>query len=214
MYNAHFTFYTARDQCAPPGVFMEPKTVYISYAFGSIPSKTKSSINKLAEFLHSQTFKVYYEPHCQEEIQNMGGLNAWKEYCIQRSENIIVICTPTYQREDSKHLPSQSSLSTKPSKISVDSRLLRLLAYSHASTEKARLLPVVLDSKKAKITECVPIWLQSSQQHCWPSGKTDLLYALMKQPKYKLEKPRPEDLIIVKPTVIGLPKHRARKTLK
>lgn len=202
---------TARDQCASPDVAIEPKTVYISYVSESTLSKSNSSITKLAEFLHSQNFKVYYKPFCEQEIRNVGGLSAWKERCIQRSENVIVVSTPNYLHEDEKYL----SQAKKTSKISLDSQLLRVLAYSPTSSERARLLPISLDSKKAKMSECVPMWLQSLQLHHWPSGKTDLLYALLKQPKYKLQKPKPEDLIVVRPTVIGLSKKtRARKTPK
>lgn len=202
--------YTARDQCASPDVSIEPKTVYISYVSESALSKSNASITKLAEFLHSQNFRVYYKHFCDQEIRNVGGISAWKEHCIQRSEHIIVVCTPTYHLEDGKYL----SRSTKASKISIDSQLLRVLAYSPIPSEKARLIPLSLDSKKAKVTECVPVWLQSSQLYQWPSVKTDLLRALLKQPKYKLQKPKPEDLIVVKPTVIGLSKRRPRKTPK
>ncbi len=209
--HTHSHTHTARDQCASPDISIEPKTVYISYVSGPAFSNSNSSIKKIAEFLHSQRFKVYYKPFCEQEIRNVGGINAWREHCIQRSENIIVVCTPTYYQEDSKYI----SQSIKTSKISLDSQLLRVYAYSPILSVKARLLPISLDSKKAKVTECVPVWLQSSELHHWPSGKTDLLYSLLKQPKYILQKPKPEDLIVVKSTVIGpSKKSRPRKTPK
>ena len=135
----------------------------------------------------------------------MGGVNEWKEHCIQTSETIIVVCTQAYFCEDIKCISSQAPHLTKPSKLCVDSRLLRTLAYT--PSERKRLIPVTLDTKKPlNWTECVPIWMQSSQLFHWPSGKEDLAFSLEGKPKYVIPPPRPEDIIVVKPKVIGFPK--------
>lgn len=196
------------QQCASsPEFSRELRSVYISYLSDSgIHKTTNALIGKLAEFIHHQRFRVHYKPFCEKEIQRMGGVNEWKEHCIQTSETIIVVCTPAYVREDSKCLSSQPSHSTKPSKLCVDSRLLRILAYT--PSERKRLIPVTLDSKKSRsLTECIPIWMQSSQLHSWPSEKEALVYSLEEKPQYVIATPRPEDIIVVKSKVIGFPKH-------
>ena len=203
--HTHTHTHTAGQQCPSPDFTREPKTVYISYVSESGFSKTTNAVNKLADFICRYGFRVHYKPYSEKEIRQMGGVNEWKEHCIQTSETIVVVCTPAYFREDKKCLSSQAPQLTKPSKLCVDSRLLRTLAYS--SSERKRLIPVVLDSKKPlNWTECVPIWMQSSQFFNWPSRREDLAYSLVGEPKYVIPPPPPGKIIVVKPKVIGFPK--------
>jgi len=182
---------------------IEPNSVYIS-CFHEF--KTSSAIKKLAETLHQYNFKVHYEPFCKGEIRNLGGITEWKEHCIRTCQDIIIVCSSGYFKEDLKH----TTRSSKPSKIAVDSRLLRVLAYGSTS-EKRRLVTVLLDSSSKKFTDCVPLFLQPSQQYSWPSNKEDLLFCLKRVQKYVLPEPNPKDLIVIKPKVIPFPSKKPRK---
>lgn len=165
--------------------------------------------------IRQQGYTVYFKPFCEHEIRRFGGVNNWKEFYIQKCENIVVVCTPSYCNEDSKwisnsHRPQGMATTSKPSKIEVDSRLLRQLAYS--ASERERLMPILLDCKNE--TDCVPIWLQSAQMHRFPSGKIDFLYCLKREPRFVVDDIDPSEIIEIKPKVIKFPKHKKHNPRK
>ena len=197
----------------PPKII--PKTVYISYLSEPGIFGIKPTLSKLAEMIRHQGYTVYFKPFCDLEIRRFGGVNNWKEFYIQRSENIVVVCTPNYCQEDCKwvlnsHSPRGMDLTSKPSKIEVDSRLLRQLAYS--VSERERLMPVLLDCKND--SDCVPVWLQSAQVHQFPSGKIDFLFSLKREPRLVVADIDPSDIIEIKPKVIKFPKRRTHNPHK
>lgn len=194
-----------------------PKTVYISYLSEPGIFGIKPTLSKLADMIRHQGYTVYFKPLCDHEIRRFGGVNNWKEFYIQRSENIIVVCTPSYCQEDSKWVSNSHSQrgmdsTSKPSKIEVDSRLLRHLAYS--VSERERLMPILLDCKNEPLTDCVPIWLQSAQVHRFPSEKIDFLFSLKREPRLVVAEIDPSDIIEIKPKIIKPPKRRTRTTHK
>lgn len=187
---------------------LEEGSVFISYCpvVGYKHRKLNKQLCKLAEFLQNQGYTLYFEPNCQAQIRSCGGVVYWKEMCIKRSKNILAICTPEYYSEDSKATESDQSRNSV-SKISVDSRLLRQLAYSR---ENSRIIPVVMDVCKA--TGCqVPMWLQPLVFQSWPSGQSDLDLCLRDLPRYVLRKPDPSRRKKIEPIVIDFPKARRHK---
>lgn len=194
----------------PPEVMeIIPNTVFISYLSepGLLDRKLRPVLLNLAEVIRAHGFTVFFKPFCEKEIRQFGGINNWKESCIQRSENIVVVCTPNYYREDCKW-PSNNrgqglDLPSRSSKIQVDSHLLRQLAFS--VSERERLIPITLDYKNS--TDCVPIWVRSAPCFQFPGGKTDFLYCLKRVPLLAVREIDPTEIIDIKPTVIGPPKH-------
>ena len=127
----------------------------------------------------------------------------WKEACIKKSKNIIVICTPEYYKEDSKAI----DCARRGSKIELDSRLLRQIAYS---SDNSRIIPVFLDARRPSVNQ-IPMWLQPLLTHSWPSGENNLLLCLEGKPRYILPKVDPSKRKVIKPIVIGFPDVRGRK---
>ena len=175
--------------------------MFISYCPES-SRKFNSHLHKFAHVIRNQGYTVYFEPFCTHEIRQCGGLNCWKEVCIKRSDDIVIICTPDYFKEDQKMLERIQS------KIAVESHLLRQLAYS---TEHTRLIPVVFD--KVKICRNnMPMWLQSAILHKWPSCEDDLLFYLAKQSKWVV--PAPTKKKVLKPIVIDFKEARKHNPYK
>lgn len=187
---------------------LDDRSVFISYCpvVGYKHRKFNKQLCKMAEFLQNQGYTLHFEPNCQAHIRSCGGTVNWKEACIKRSKNILVICTPEYYIEDSKATTSDQSQKSV-SKIAVDSRLLRQLAYS---SENSRIVPVVMDICKPSGCQ-VPMWLQPLVFHSWPSGQSDLDLCLRDLPRYVLKKPDPSKRKTIGPIVIDYPKARRHK---
>ena len=130
---------------------------------------------------------------------------AWKEVCIKRSKNILVVCTPEYYKEDCK--ATDNSRRRSVSKIEVESRLLRQLAYSQ---ESSRIIPVVLDARKPSRSQ-IPLWLMPMVTHTWPSGQADLDLCLRGLPRYVLPKVDLSKKKVIRPIVIDFPDARRHK---
>lgn len=185
---------------------MDENSVYVSFCpeSGIMNRKFNHHLRRFAEFLQNQQFTLHFEPNCQAQIRSHGGVVNWKEACIKRSRNIIVVCTPEYYKEDCK---STDETRKDVSKIEVDSRLLRQLAYSR---DNDRIIPVFLDARKPTRNQ-VPVWLQSLCKHSWPSGQEDLDLCLRGLPRFVLPKVDPSKRKVIKPIVIDFPdarKHR------
>ncbi len=158
-----------------------------------------SHLRKFADFIQNQGFTLHFEPYCRSQIR--GDIGLWKEACIKKSKNIIVICTPEYFIEDSKAFNDSKK---SHSKLEIDGRLLRQIAYSK---QNDRITPVVLDSKRPSRNE-VPFWLAPLVTYSWPSGQENLVLCLDGQPRYKLPK---VDRIVIKPIVINFPSQSRHK---
>ena len=160
----------------------------------------------MAEFLQNQDYLLHFEPNSQAQIRLCGGVVEWKEACIKKSKNIIVVCTAEYYAEDGKAAELDQSRKSA-SKIAVDSRLLRQLAYS---PENYRIIPVMLDV--CKPVGCVmPMWLQPLVSHSWPSGQNDLDLCLQDLPRYVIKKPDLTQRKVITPIVIDYPQSRRHK---
>lgn len=186
---------------------LDERSVFISYCpeSGLTNRKFNNQLRRFAEFIQNQGYTLHFEPNCQAQIRSYGGPVMWKESCIKKSKNILVVCTPEYFKEDSK---ATDGTSKSVSKIEVDSRLLRQLAYSRNNIE--RIIPVILDSKKPTRSQ-IPLWLQPLVAHSWPSGEADLVLCLEGLPKYVLPKVEPSRRKVIKPIVINFPQARRHK---
>lgn len=173
-----------------------PKSVFVSYCpeYDEAGLKLHNMLRDLAETLNEYGYTIYYDEYCTEGVRKCGGMDLWKEAHIRKSENILVICTPEYFQDDEMALMQQ-----KDSKIAVDRKLLRSIAYS---SSQDRLIPVLLDAYK-NVRNCIPSFVQTSQLHFWPSKKQDLMFYLARQSKYKL--PEVLEKKVVKPIVIRVP---------
>ncbi len=188
---------------------LDRNSVFISYCpeSGLTNRKFNNQLRRFAEFIQNQGFTLHFEPNSQAEIRKYGGVLYWKEACIKRSKNIVVVCTPEYFKEDSKATES-SSRRKSVSKIEMDSRLLRQLAYSRSDND--RIVPVVLDSRRPSRSQ-LPLWVQPLVLHSWPSRERDLALCLRDEPRYILPKVDPSKRKVIKPIVIDFPdarKHR------
>lgn len=183
-------------------------SVFISFCpvTGLRHRKFNKQLCRLAEFLQNQGYTLYFEPNSQAQIRRLGGVANWKEACIKRSKNILVVCTPEYFAEDARDSEDPAHKST--SRIAVDCHLLRQLAYGG---EDSRIIPVMLDCCRPSGSCEVPMWLQPLVRHSWPSGQRDLDLCLRDQPRYVLKKPDPSQRIEIKPIVIDFPRARRRK---
>lgn len=184
----------------------DPKSVYLSYCpeSGITHRKFNNQLRRFAEFIQNQGFTLHFEPNSQAEVRYYGGPATWKEACIKRSKNIVVVCTPEYFKEDSK--ATQDVRKRSVSKIEVDSRLLRQLAYQDCT----RVIPVILDAHKPARHQ-IPFWLQPMWIHSWPSGQTDLDLCLHNRPRYVLPKVDPSKKKVIAPIVINFPEARRHK---
>ena len=174
-----------------------PKTVFISY-HPDESSQRKTQVNTLARQLQVQGFTVLYDGFCKKEIKQHKGINRWKEWCIQQAENIVVVCSPKYYKEDNQLANPTLSRKLKKPQIEVDCHLLREVAYS---SHGDRLIPVVIDGDQPN--NCVPIWLRSLMGYRWPSEKEDLVYCISGVPKYR--SPPVVERIVLAPKEINFP---------
>lgn len=161
--------------------------------------KFNHQLRRFAQFIQDQGFTLHFEPNCQSQIGSHGGVVLWKEACIKRSKNIIVICTPEYYREDCKAIEGMKK-STR-SKIEVDSSYLRQLVFNRSN---ARVIPIVLDARKPSANQ-IPMWLQPLMRYSWPSGERDLVLCLEGLPRYILPKVDPKRRKVIKPIIIDYP---------
>ena len=175
---------------------LEPKSVFISYCpeYGEAGLKLHNKLRDLTETLHEYGYTIYYDKCCTEDVRKCGGVDLWKETHIRKSENILVICTLEYFQDDERAL-----MEHKDSKIAVDRKLLRSIAYS---SNQDRLIPVLLDAYK-NVRSCVPLFMRASQLHVWPSKKQDLMFYLARESKYKLPEVRVRR--VVQPIMIQVP---------
>ena len=178
------------------------KSVFISYCPEDDEAvlKLENKLRYLAETLNEYGYTIYYDKYCMEDVRKCGGVDLWKERHIRKSENILVICTPEYFQDDDMAL-----MENKDSKIAVDRKLLRTIAYSNSQD---RLVPVLLDVYKNVRRNCIPSFVQASQLHFWPSKKEDLMFYLAKQSKYKL--PEVLEKKVVQPIMIQVPPRRPK----
>lgn len=186
---------------------VDENSVFISYCpeSGLSNRKFNNQLRRFAEFIQNQGYTLHFEPNCQAQIRSYGSPVTWKEACIKRSKNILVVCTPEYFREDGK--ATDDSKRRSVSKIEVDSRLLRQLAYSR---DCSRLVPVVLDARKPARNQ-LPVWLLPLVMHSWPSGQADLDLCLRDLPRYVLPKVDPSKKKVIRPIVINFPDARRHK---
>lgn len=182
----------------------ERNSVFISYCPES-NRKFNAQLIKFAGVLRNQGYTVYFPPFCDHEIRRCGGLDFWKEECIRKSEDIVVVCTPEYLQEDKRRNEGKR----RNTKIEVDSRLLREIAYS---SEHHRLIPVMLDQYKVCKMSNMPMWLQSAPVYKWPSSEEDLLFCLAKQSKFVI--PPPTKRKVLKPIVIDFAEARKHNPYK
>lgn len=188
-----------------PAQELDENSVFISYCpeSGIMHRKFNNQLRRFAEFIQSQGFTLHFEPNSQAEIRRYGGPVMWKEACIRRSKNIVVVCTSEYFKEDSK-ATLDVRVRRSVSKIEVESHLLRQLAYSPDNT---RLIPVYLDAHKPSMHQ-IPPWLLPMWMHCWPSGQRDLDLCLHNLPRYVLPKVDPSKKKVIRPIVINFPDAR------
>lgn len=190
------------------GTSVASNSVYISYYpeanrnFLSFSNrKFRQQLTDLANLLRGQRYTVFFDEFCsKKEIRRYGGLNGWKEYHIQRAENILVVCTPKYLEEDTILSSPELRQRITNSPLDVDSKLLRDVAYG---PKHERLIPLVLDRDRNQLRNCIPIWL-SSPAHLWPSGRNRLIRCIEGIPEYQLPEP-PKQRIVLKPQVIDFP---------
>ena len=90
------------------------------------------------------------------------------------------------------------------SKIEVDRKLLRSIAYSNKCD---RLIPVLLDEYK-NVRNCIPTFVQPFVLHFWPSKKLDLMYYIAKTSKYQLPEIPDHEKKVLKPIVIQVPRRK------
>ena len=171
-----------------------PRTVYISY----MPDRAhKREVAQMTRLLAEAGFEVYSTEPGLSVIRSLGkGADYWKEQCILKAENILVICSKKYYKEDHR-------LATEGSKspIAVDRYLLRHLVYHGCSR---RVIPVVTGVTSYSSCEgIVPQWMMPLARFHWPEQKMQLLRSLESMPEY--EKPRVEQKIQVKPIQINFP---------
>lgn len=164
-----------------------------------INRRFNQQLRLFAQFLQDQNFTVHFEPNCQAHIQSCGGVVLWKEVCIRKSKNIVVICTPEYYKEDCKAIDGTKK-STR-SKIGVDSQYLRQLVFS---PDNCRIVPVILDARKPSLSQ-FPMWIEPLVKYSWPSCERDLVLCLEDLPRYILPKADPKKRKIIKPIVINCP---------
>ena len=175
---------------------IQRNTVFISYYPES--KKHKQQVAALVQQLKAQGYIVFFDELCKRDIKKNGGLTRWKERCIEVAENIVVVCSPKYYREDLELSNSYSRPKLSKLKVAVDTHLLRNLAYSGGC---GRLIPVVMGRDNPNV--CTPIWLQSVMIHHWPSQKLDLLHFIAGVPKFQM--PPVVERIVLKPKVIDFP---------
>ena len=90
------------------------------------------------------------------------------------------------------------------SKIEVDRKLLRSIAYSNKCD---RLIPVLLDEYK-NVRNCIPTFVQPFVLHFWPSKKLDLMYYIAKTSKYQLPEIPDHEKKVLKSIVIQVPQRK------
>ena len=195
----------------PPMEELDKNSVFISFCpeSGLANRKFNNQLRKFAEFVQNQGFTLHFEPNCQTQIRRShgGSPTAWKEACIKRSKNIVVVLTPEYFREDAKAVECGRRGQQQRSKLEVDSRLLRQLAYSG---ESSRIVPVVLDARKPTRNQ-IPLFLMPMAMHSWPSGQADLDLCLRDMPRYVLPRVDPSKRKVIKPIVIDFPDARRHR---
>ena len=174
-----------------------PQTVFVSYYPES--KKHKQQVAGLVQQLKAQGYVVFFDELCKKDIKKSGGLTRWKEWCIHVADNIVVVCSPKYYREDLE-LSNFTCRKLKLSKlqVAVDTHLLRNLAYTGGCE---RLIPVVVGRDDPNV--CTPLWLQSHLIHRWPVDKVDLLRFIAGIPRFEM--PPVVRRIELKPRVIDFP---------
>ena len=125
----------------------EPKSIFISHYPCPKDGEQARHLDELTEYLRSYGYTVYYDKYFDREIQQCGGVGLWKEKHIRKAETILVICTPEYFEDD-----ENATMKGGYSKIEVDRKLLRSIAYS---CKCDRLIPVLLDEFK-NVRNCIP----------------------------------------------------------
>ena len=176
-----------------------PKSVYISHYPCPRDGKQAKQLDDLTSYLRQHSYNVYYDKYCATDIQQCGGLSLWQEKHIRKAETILVICTPEYFEDDENALMDRGT-----SKIPVDRKLLRSIAYSNKSE---RLIPVLLDEFK-NVRNCIPSFVQPFALHFWPSKDEDLKFAIAKMAKYQLPEIPPHEIKVVKSIVIQVPRRK------
>jgi hypothetical protein len=176
-----------------------PKSIFISHYPCPKDGEQAKQLDDLTTYLRQYDYTVYYDKYCARDIQQCGGINLWKEKHIRRAETILVICTPEYFEDDENALMERGH-----SKIEVDRKLLRSIAYSNNSE---RLIPVLLDEFK-NVRNCIPTFIQPFALHFWPSKKQDLVYAIAKMAKYQLPEIPAHERKVLKPIVIQVPRRK------
>lgn len=156
-------------------------------------------LDDLTRYLMEHDYTVYYDKYCSTEIQQYGGINFWKEAHIRKAETILVICTPEYYEDDENALMERGS-----SKIEVDRKLLRSIAYSNKCD---RLIPVLLDEYK-NVRNCIPTFVQPFAPHFWPSKKQDLMFSIARVAKFQLPEIPDHEKKVLKPIVIQIPQRK------
>lgn len=179
------------------------ETVFISYCpcSGEADQTQTNRLKELTQTLREYGYIVYCEMDCLTEIRNCGGLDLWKEKHIRQSDNVLVVCTPEYFQEDEYVV-----MEKKHSKIEVDSRLLRKIAYSNESN---RLMAIQMDEYKNE-RDCVPQFAQAMTLHYWPSQKEDFLFCLARMAKHQL--PEIREKKVLKPITIRIPQTKTPKS--
>lgn len=177
----------------------EPNSIFISHYPCPKDGEQARHLDELTEYLRSYGYTVYYDKYFDREIQQCGGVGLWKEKHIRTSETILVICTPEYFEDD-----ENATMKGGYSKIEVDRKLLRSIAYSRKCD---RLIPVLLDEFK-NMRNCIPTFVQPFALHLWPSKKQDLIHSIAKTPKYQLPVIPPHEKKVVKSIVIKVPQRK------
>lgn len=170
-----------------------PKSVFISHYPCPRDGEQAKQLDDLTKYLRQYDYTVYYDKYCARDIQQCGGINLWKEKHIRKAETILVICTPEYFEDDENALMDRGD-----SKIPVDRKLLRSIAYSNKSE---RLIPVLLDEFK-NVRNCIPSFVQPFALHFWPSKDQDLMFSIAKMAKYQLPEIPAHERKVLKPIVI------------
>lgn len=174
-----------------------PRSVFISYLPEPRNRRFNRQLQDLVERLHSINFTVFVDMACSEsDFRQYGGKNRWKETHMQRAETVIVVCTPSFCKEDAA-LSSpgfRRKLMNMKSKIEIDCQMLRVI-------DQCRIVPVVMAD--ASPSNCIPFFLKGLTYQRWPGE--DLLYCVAGVPKFI---PRPVQKIELRPRVINFPKAR------
>ena len=169
-----------------PNTTQDPNSVFISYCPETNfqrKRKQKAKIADLVRKLQQYGYKVHYDRFCEVEIQTIGGLDLWKEACINYTcKHIIVVSTPKYYEEDQKILNPEKRGAT--SKVQVDCQLLRRIGFSN---ERSRLISVFLAHNVPVVGGDIysPTWL-SGRHFTLPKDDKKLLHCLAGVPLYKL----------------------------